>query len=536
MKKVSPPIDTELFDLGDPKQVQPQRLAASKKGMVATAHWAASEAGAEILAEGGNAVDAAVAAAFALGVCEPAASGIGGQTMMLVHIGARRRTVALDGSSRAPNRDVPGQLTDADRRRGYLATTVPTTPATLGWALKTYGRLRLRQVLRPAIQLAKEGFVISPLLNRLTKRELSSLRAYNAGRFFLKGGKRPYGEGERFKQPVLAETLDRLARRGIRDFYRGDIAREIDEDMAASGGLIRRDDLAQLPWPVERRPVSGRFGPWRVMTMPPPGAGRTLIEVLNVIQQLSWRRRGIDTPKGAVALATILERALIDRKDRPFDPDYFWQTTDKRLLTEDYAKEVAKAVRKRVKTAGETTHLSVMDAEGNAVALTQSIERVFGAGVATPSLGFLYNNYMMAFEHEDISHPYYLRANASPWASVAPTIVSVGQKPWLAIGSPGSERIVSAVAQVIVRLRLGQNPLDAVAAPRLHSSIKGKVSFEAPRMRSDIADALSRAGFTVDPREAYSFYLGCVQLVMRDGDELIGVADPRRDGSAKGPE
>ncbi len=535
MKKVRSPDDTDLIDLGDPRRVQPQRLAASKKGMVSTAHWAASEAGAEILAEGGNAVDAAVAAAFALGVCEPAASGIGGQTMMLIHVGSRRRTVALDGSSRAPNRAVPGLLTAHDRRRGYRATTVPTTPATLGWALKTYGSMKLRQVLQPAIRLARDGFIVSELLHRLTKRELSALRTHNAGSFFLKDGKRPFAEGERFRQPILAGTLERLATKGVRDFYRGEIARAIDSDMAASNGLVRKDDLAQLPWPVERRPVSGHFGPWRVMTMPPPGAGRTLIEILNVMQQLSWRRRSIDTPEGAVALAAILERALIDRKDRPFDPDFFWQAPDKRLMTEDYAKEVAKAVRKRVKTAGETTHLSAMDAQGNAVALTQSIERVFGACVATPSLGFLYNNYMMAFEHEDISHPYYLRPNASPWASVAPTIVSVGQKPWMAIGSPGSERIVSAVAQVMLRLRLGQPPLEAVAAPRLHASLKGKVSFEAPRMRSDIARALERAGFTVDPREAYSFYLGCVQLVMRDGDELIGVADPRRDGAAKGP-
>ena len=535
MKKTHPDDDTDDIDLEDPKRVRPQRLAASKKGMVSTAHWAASEAGAEILSEGGNAIDAAVAAAFALGVCEPAASGIGGQTMMLIHIGSRRRTVALDGSSRAPNRAVPGTLTAEDRRRGYRATTVPTTPATLGWALKTYGRLKLRQVLQPAIRLAREGVMVSELLNRLAKREISALRAHNAGQIFLKDGKRPYSEGERLRQPVLAETLERLAAKGIRDFYRGEIARSIHADMVACDGLIRKDDLAQLPWPVERRPISGRFGPWRVMTMPPPGAGRTLLEILNVMQQLSWRRRPIDTPEGAVALAAILERALIDRKDRPFDPDYFWQSTDKRLLTEAYTKEVSKAVRKRVKTAGETTHLSAMDAHGNAVALTQSIERVFGACVVTPSLGFLYNNYMMAFEHDDIGHPYYLRPNASPWASVAPTIVSLGQKPWMAIGSPGSERIVSAVAQVMLRIRMGQPPLEAVAAPRLHASLKGKVSFEAPRMRSDIGAALEHAGFTLDPRDAYSFYLGCVQLVMRDGETLIGVADPRRDGAAKGP-
>lgn len=533
MTKTRIPDETEHLDLGDPRQAQPQRLAVSKKGMVSTAHWAASEAGAEVLAEGGNAVDAAVAAAFALGVCEPAASGLGGQTMMVVHTADRRRTVALDGSSFAPNRAVPGSLSAEDRQRGYRATTVPTTPATLGWALKSYGRLKLRQVLRPAIALAREGYVVSELLHRLTKRELGALRAHNAAQFFLKDGKRPYGAGERLRQPVLADTLERLAQKGIRDFYRGEIARAMHEDMTASGGLIRRDDLARLPWPIERKPLGGGFGTWRVLTMPPPGAGRALLEILNVMESLSWRR-GIDTAEAAVALASMIERALIDRKDRPFDPEFFAQVADKRLLSAEYAQEVAKAVRKRVKTSGETTHLSTMDAEGNAVALTQSIERVYGACVVTPSLGFLYNNYMMAFEHEDISHPHYLRPNAVPWASVAPTIVTVDRKPWMVIGSPGSERIVSALAQVMLRIRQGQNPLEAVAAPRLHASLKGKVSFEAPRMRSDIPAALERAGFTVDPREAYSFYLGCVQLILRNGDEMVGVADPRRDGAAKG--
>jgi gamma-glutamyltranspeptidase/glutathione hydrolase len=177
-----------------------------------------------------------------------------------------------------------------------------------------------------------------------------------------------------------------------------------------------------------------------------------------------------------------------------------------------------------------------MDRAGNAVSLTQSIERVFGSYEASPELGFLYNNYMSAFEYRDISHPYYLRPNAVPWASVAPTIVFRGRKPWLVLGSPGSERITPSIVQVLLRILGGAHPRDAVAAPRLFCSLKGKVSLEASRMRSDLPAALERLGFTVDLREPYSFYLGCVQLVARGRSELIGVADPRRDGSAGGPD
>jgi gamma-glutamyltranspeptidase/glutathione hydrolase len=176
-----------------------------------------------------------------------------------------------------------------------------------------------------------------------------------------------------------------------------------------------------------------------------------------------------------------------------------------------------------------------MDKEGNAVGLTQSIERVYGSFAVAADLGFIYNNYMSAFDYEDMTHPYYIRPNGVPWASVTPSVVFRGRRPTVVIGSPGSERIASVVFQVLLRLRR-QSPIDAVVAPRLHASATGRVSFEAPWMRDDIPAALEQRGFRVDPREAFSFHLGCVQLVARDGRTLIGVADPRRDGSARGPE
>ncbi len=594
-------VDTELLELTDKRIHEPQRVAASRHGMVSTAHYSATAAGVQMLQQGGNAVDAAVAAALALGVCEPAASGLGGQTMMLVHDVATGRTVALDGSSRAPNRALVERFANlaADRRRGHLATTVPSSVAVYAHALETFGRLGWATVLEPAIVLAEEGYEVSVLQQRLARRELRHLRRRSASRFFLVDGRRVYRAGATLVQPVLARTLRRLAQEGFEDFYLGETARLIHEDMEANDGILLADDLAQIPRPIERQPLAGRFGRDRLLTMPLPGAGRTLVEMINIHQSLPRHLRDIDTPDGAVCLAETIRLALIDRQDRPFDPNLYSQASDKQMLSRRYARAMAQQIMQRfghgdtvrrtltgngnsnsgsdgtgnsdgesyndgeavghppaadddgagvlrVATGsghtvgrlptgnGETTHLSVMDSEGNVVALTQSIENVYGSCAASPELGFLYNNYMNAFQTADASHPYYLRPNAVPWANVAPTIVFKEHAPWLAIGSPGSERIPPAILQVLLRLRKA-SPLGAVAAPRLHCSLEGVVSAEASRVETDVLTALEGAGFELNRRDAYSFYMGCVQMVMNDRGRLIGVADPRRDGAAGGP-
>jgi gamma-glutamyltranspeptidase/glutathione hydrolase len=503
--------------------------------MVSTAHWRATEAGVAMLQAGGNAVDAAVASAFALGVCEPQASGLGGQTMLLIHRAEPRARVALDGSSRAPNRATPGLLSSTERKRGHRATTVPSTPATLSYALDHYGTMPLRRVLEPAVALAEGGFEVSELQSALMKREGKALRECGGASVYLRDGKRPYRPGETLKQPALAATLKRLGKRGIEDFYTGRIARTIHADMAAHDGLVHQDDLARIPWPIERKPLASRFAEFRVATFPPPGAGRVLIEMLHLLECFPQAHWDPDTPEGAVLLAQVMRQAALDRADRPFDPEFFAQVRGKKMLSREYAKETARVIAKRIKTHGETTHLSTMDGQGNVVALTQSIERVFGSCALSPELGFLYNNYMMAFEHEDIGHPHYLRPNAVPWASVAPSIVYKGRRPWMAFGSPGSERIVTSLLQVLVRMR-SHSPYEAVDAPRLYCSPAGKVSLEASRFRDDIPKTLRRHGFEVDERDPYSFYLGCVQLVLHDKDGFVGVADPRRDGSARGPD
>jgi gamma-glutamyltranspeptidase/glutathione hydrolase len=483
-----------------------------------------------MLADGGNAVDAAVAAALALAVCEPAACGLGGQTFLIIHLAKNRRTFILDGSSVAPHRVVPGALTVSQRRRGYKAATVPATPRTLGYALERYGTLPWPQVLRPAVSLAENGFPVTELFHALLKREIKYLRAGTAAPLFLKDGKNPYRPGDRIKQPALADTLRRLAASGIEDFYTGKICKAIHQDMVRNGGLIRRDDLAQVLPPIERRPVACWWDGKRLMTMPPPGAGRTLIEMLNIVTNFPRKYQRLNTPGSVAMIAKAMQQSYRDRRDRAYDPNYYAQVSGRRMISTDYAARIAR----RIRTSGETTHVSVMDRFGNAVGLTQSIERVFGSCCASPELGFLYNNYLMAYEHADIEHPYYLRPAAVPWGSVAPSILFQGRRPRLVIGSPGSERITSSILQVLLRLRT-QSPLEAVDAPRFHCSAEGKVSLELSRMRSDIPESLEEHGFEVDVRDPYSFYMGCVQLAMLDSEYFVGVADPRRDGSAGGP-
>jgi gamma-glutamyltranspeptidase/glutathione hydrolase len=506
--------------------------------MVATQHHVATDAGEAMLRSGGNAVDAAVAAAFTLGVVEPAASGLGGQTVMLLHLDENKRKFCLDGGSRAPHRTPPGELNREEQLRGHKASTVPSTPAVLAWALQRYGSKSLEEVLEPAIEAAAAGYRVSLLQHQLAGRELGHLKEFPGGKLFLEGGERPYAAGSVFRQPALAGCLRRLSEAGIEDFYQGDIARLIHQDMVANDGLIRDDDLAQIPWPVERNPLAARHGSHRVLTFGPPGAGRALVEALNLLEQFPAAMRDPDSPEGALLLTHVILKANLDRSDRPEDPALYAEELERgeAITRPDYARWAAGRIRSRIRTQGETTHLSVMDKAGNAVALTQSIERVYGSFSASPKLGFLYNNYMSAFEYRDIRHPYYLRPGANPWTSVAPTIVYKGPRPWLALGSPGSERIVSAILQVLLRLELGSSPFEAVAAPRLHCSIRGKVSLEASRMHEEIPRRLQEHGFDIDERQPYSFYLGCVQLVQRENDEFLGVSDPRRDGSARGPD
>ncbi len=516
--------------------------------MIATQSAEATRIGKEILQKDGNAVDAAVAAALALGVSEPQASGLGGQTMML--IGDRDGVLAIDGSSRSPSLAHADAISKQDRSLGYRATTVPSTPATLKYVHKHYGKLKWRDVVRPSAELAEQGYAITELQASLQKRELDNFKkvpSQSGFKYFLKDGK-PYKVGDIFRQPDLARCLKAIATKGVREFYQGSIAKQIDADMRANNGLVHYDDLVLTPWPIERKPVRAYFNGVRVYSMPPAGAGRTLVFALNMLKHFP-KDYQIDNEKHLYhIMVQVIRKAFLDRDDRPHDPHFFAQhSSQSKMLNDKYAHECIKEIVENIdhrllpvvdsewETPGETTHLSVIDRHGLSVSLTQSIERVYGSKAAAEGLGFLYNNYMYDYEYEQPDHPYYVRPNRSPWATVAPTLLFNKKEPWMALGSPGSERIASTLLLFIYRVIVMKQPIDqAMRAPRIHCSLGGKVSLEAGRFSKEVLSYFKKQGYKLDKREDYAFLLGCVQAVIRrqSGEGFQAVADVRRDGTA----
>lgn len=527
-----------------------RKASSSKRGMVATAFPEATDAGAQMLGRGGNAVDAACAASLALAACEPQASGIGGQTIALIHVNGR--TVAIDGSSRAPSLAHRSKFARAKNRfLGYRASTVPSTVAVIGYLNEHYGRLDWEEVVAPAIRIAGGGYRITSLQHRCQKDNLEkflSVKAQSGARYFLRDGQVPYGEGDLFVQEDLAETLSHIGRYGYHSFYYGKIAEAIDADMRRNGGLLRKEDLALVPTPVERRPVSRKYRGIRVYTIPPPGAGDTMLLALMILDNLPREYVGEKSHDSYHYLAETFRKALLYRTQRPFDPSTYHHIANRTHLSYDFARRIAGSIRESVDPAlplreppsgpEDTTHLSVMDDEGNAVSMTQSIELVYGSKAAAGGLGFLYNNYMSAFETENPTHPFFLRPNAVPWSSVCPSMAFDGGKPWIAMGSPGSERIFSTVSLFLSRLFDEENSMyEAMERPRMHCSLGGSVSVETDGAGDRLASYLEGRGYSVRVLERYSFYLGTVHAVLRsrDGESFQGVADVRRDGTAGGP-
>jgi gamma-glutamyltranspeptidase/glutathione hydrolase len=527
------------------------KAAEALNGMVAAAAPEATEAGVEMLKKGGNAVDAAVAAAMALGVCESQASGLGGQTMMLIYTG--EKVVAVDGSSRSPSLAHVNAIYQQDRSNGCRAATVPSTPAVLWYVHNRYGALPWQQVLEPAINLAQEGCNITPLQQQLQQRELENfynVESKSGAKYFLKDGQ-PYKAGDIFKQPHLAELLKKISKKGIEEFYEGSIAKIIDADMRENGGLLRFDDLALIPWPIIRKPLKRKFREVTVYTMPLPAAGRTLLFTLLMLDHLPleiFREMDYENKKIHL-LVEVLRKAFLERSDRPFDPNFYPQLVRKDMLRTKYARQsireilgnVNKAIRSTIASedelSGETTHLSVIDNKGMAVSLTQSIERVYGSKAAAAGLGFLYNNYLMDYEYTLVNHPFYLRPNKPPWATVVPTLLFLGDDLWMSLGSPGSERIISILAQFLLHVIDGNLSMEkAMKAPRLHCSLGGRISLEADRFSPGLLEFLKKKGYRVDTREPFAFYLGCIQAVLKrhTGKGFQGIADVRREGIAKG--
>ena len=525
------------------------KCSVAKKGMVSSAFPAATDAGVMMLRKGGNAADAACAVALALGVCEPQASGIGGQSMAIIYM--NKKTITIDGSSRSPSLANSSEFQDTeDRLIGYKAATVPSTLAVIGYIHERYGVLEWSKIVQPSIRIAEKGYKITKLQHDLQKKELKNffkVPSKSAAVYFLKDGQIPYDVGDRFIQDDLACMLQHIADHGYRSFYRGHIAKKIHDDMKKNKGLIREEDLLLIPEPIEREPISRHYRRINVVTIPPPAAGRTLLLTLMMLNHLQSKFLRSSRPSSYHFVAETFRKAFLHRIQRPFKPHTYHQTKDTVHLSRSFAKQMAESIHSTMdaklpmidpRFGGEdTTHLSVMDGDGNAVGITQSVELVYGSKAAANGLGFLYNNYISAFEFENPSHPFYIRPNAIPWTSVSPALVFHDNRLWMVLGSPGSQRIFSTVSHFISRMIDGGLAMsEALQRPRFHCSIGGTISYEDSSFDEKTLAYLSDMGYTISKKDRWSFYHGAIHAVLQrqSGKGFQGVAEIRRDGTAKG--
>ncbi len=571
---------TEFRDRPHDAPGWPSQAVRAGHGMVATDEELGSEAGVEILKRGGNAVDAAVAVAFALAVVEPAAGNIGGGGFMLIRF-ANGKTIFLDYREVAPGkatRDMyigkDGKLDEEASVIGYRSVAVPGTVAGLALALKTYGSMKLPDVMAPAIRLAEDGFPISKRLAHEFEAERPALQRFAVSRrIFLNDGKM-FQPGDTLRQPELAATLKRIARNGAAEFYSGETAQALVDDMSRLGGLITLDDLAKYQ-PKVREVLRAKYESnghaWEVLTSPPPSSGGVaVIEALNMLQSVPLK--GWDDVESVHMVAEVMRRVFADRAAYLADPDY--SNVPVAGLTDPcYAKEVLTTIdpqhasSSKVIKAGNphtcgiaasnapspetlvslgegphTTHFSVVDAAGNAVASTYTLNDSYGSHV-TSSAGFLLNDEMDDFTTQP-GVPNALfgliqsEANAiapghRPLSSMTPTILLRDGKLSFVTGSPGGPTIISATLLSILNwMRLGIEPQAAINAPRFHHQwLPDRILMERT-FPDSLESALNARGHATH-RVGHMGLVNAIAIDPATGDRL-GAADPRHDGAAVG--
>jgi gamma-glutamyltranspeptidase/glutathione hydrolase len=526
--------DERMLFRGNQRSDEAYWTGSSSSGMVTSSHYRATAAGVEMLEKGGNAIDAAAAVSLALGVVEPHGSGLGGMSMMMIHLHSANRTFALDGACPAPIKASPEEVANSPRKWGYKAIAVPTNVAVLDYALRHYGSLTASDVLQPSIRLAEEGYPVTPLYHNLSREYLNGIKKGTSAQFLLDRNYQPFLPGTLRSQPVLAKTLKQLGEAGFQDFYTGEIGQSILDDMKHNGGFICENDLMNIPWPREKEPLVGKFGSCSVYSLPPPGGGSTLIQMLNLFDLLQPEHFDPGSPEGAVLFASIIRRARFDRRKYRLGKSGKLGEKTPDLASLSYAQGAAQELQRELSGLGETTHFCVIDRHKNVVSLTQSLERCFGSKMASEKLGFIYNGYMKGFKIQKKSHPHYLNPGAVARSNAAPTILLKENQPYAAIGSTGSERMLSGIFETLVRLR-SQSPFQSVAAPRLHCTPEGQVFLEADRFSEKALHALEEQEFELNYYDPWSFKVGGLELAVYDGEILHGVADPRRDGAAAGP-
>ncbi len=548
-RTVSFPFDWEFRGL-DP-------IGTGRQGMVATTEVRATRVGLEVLQNGGNAVDAAIAVAFALAVVYPQAGNIGGGGFAVVRT-ADGATATLDFREMAPQALLPedflgddGRPTDASRI-GYLAAGVPGTVAGLAELHRRYGTQEWSALVEPAIDLAANGFTVDESLSDALAGKQTTLTQFETtAQIFYPGGEALH-PGATLQQPQLASTLRLVATEGKDAFYRGRIADMIAEDMRDHDGLMTRDDLAryQAKW---RDPITFEYRGHTVISMGPPSSGGiTIAETLNILEGYDLQQLGWNTPESIHLIAEAFRRAFADRNFYLGDPDFVDMPVE-RLISKEHAADLRASISRSRASSSEsfnrvpvisggsnTTHFSVVDGQGNAVALTYTINSIFGSGAVVARAGFFLNNEMDDFTVR-AGYPNQfglVQSDANlvgpgrrPLSAMTPTIVLNPQGDLLmVVGSPGGPRIITAVAQVIVNvIDFNMNVRDATDAPRVHHQLlPDRLLIENNGIDAMTSSSLASMGHQLSPMAGY---FGNVQLIIRGSDGMLyGASDPRREG------
>ena len=529
-----------------------------QNGMVSTQNFLASQIGADILSKGGNAIDAGVAVGLALAVTLPRAGNLGGGGFILLHIAEENRTVAIDFRETAPAAAYsdmffgPNDEVDNEEYRfTHKSSAIPASVAGFDHLLRNYGTMSWRQVAQPAIELARDGMVVWEDLATNLKRSKPRLSANAASRAkFYKPDGSEYEVGDLYKQPDLAWTLEQIAEGGADAFYHGEIARRIIKDMEAHNGLITMEDLAGYQV-IEREPVRGTFRGYEIAAMSAPSSGGMhIIQMLNILENFPIKEMGYGSADAMHVMAEAMKLAYADRSKYLGDPDYI-DLPVAALTSKEYAKRLAYGISlSRARPSAdvgpsdlspyespETTHYSILDKDGNALANTYTLMFSYGSGVVIDGTGILMNNNLGNFTlRPDIPDAFGLMGSADnqiaagrrPVSSMTPVIVLRDGRPHLLTGSPGGSRIITTNMQLLLNvLEHGMNIADATSAPRIHHQwYPDRLQVESG-FSPDAIRLLRARGHDVQ----FSAGMGSLQTVFFSDGVYYGYADPRRPGA-----
>jgi len=526
-----------------------------KKGMVVTAHPAASELGLEILKSGGNAVDAAVGSALILGVVEPHASGLGGGGGMLIYLHSKDSLTYINYYARAP-RLIPTDFNSSEEAKTSIAVLVPGTVAGLYHALQKYGTVSWKDLLIRVIKKAKNGFQVDSKFNKILLDSYGSLLKYPQTRSIYLVDDFPPEEGYTIINNRVLNTLEKLANSGPEIFYQGEIADSIEAAMIKYGGGLRKSDLMAYQ-PMEISPVQGNYRGYEIYSAPPPQSGTTIIEILNILEFRDLSKMGDYTQSISSFhfMAEAMKRGYADRLQYISDPQFFKVPLDV-LLSKDFAysrfqtinnistkpKDTAagdvklflqKSGLKKDDKNGSTTHISVVDAVGNAVSLTQTLNRFWGSGIGV--CGFLLNDGMTAFS--SINPVNTVLSGRQPRSTISPSILFNNNKLSMVIGSPGAGRIISTMVEVICNIiDFDKSVAEANDAPRFCSKELSTTLPVEARFSPELLAKLKAMGHPIEVLGEMDLYFGGVQLIFIDPKmkTLIGSSDQRRSGVALG--